>query len=230
MSTEIEVKTDTEVLPKEKKGDKSPKSFRRQRPPKKARPHLTVLRICLDGMMTALYIGLTFLKIRLGNVQISFAALPLCFATLVSGLPDGLIVALLGSFLEQLTSGYGLGPTTVFWIVPHLLRVLVLFLFDYISRRHGKALYDRPVLYFAGMIVSALFLTLANTLAMYLDSLVIGYAIEIVLVETIIRLAVSLASSIIVALILLPVIKTLKKNGMMEKIKRSHLNEDDNKG
>ncbi len=231
MSTEIEVKTDTEVLPEEKKGE-NPKSFGRQKkaPKKEKGPHLTILRICLDGMMTALYIGLSFLKIRLGNVQISFAALPLCFTTLTSGLPDGLIVALLGSFLEQLTSGYGLGPTTVLWMLPHLLRAFVLFLFDFVSRKRGKPLYDRPVIFFVGMLVSSIFLTLGNTLAMWLDSLIIGYAIEIVFVETIIRLAVSLASSIVVGAVLLPVIRVMKKNGMLEKIKPSPLNGGNVKG
>ncbi len=225
MSTEIEVKTDTEVLPKETKEGQPSEAFREQKkaPRKPKSFNFTVLRICLDGMMTALYIGLSFLKIRIGNVQISFAAIPLCFTTLTSGLPDGLVVALLGSFIEQLTSAYGLTPTTPLWMAPHLLRVLILWLFDVVSRKKGKPLYDRPVLYFVGMIVSAIFLTASNTLALYLDSLIIGYAVEIVLVETIIRFATSMATAVVTAIVLLPVIKALKKNGALDKIKSSPL-------
>lgn len=221
MSTEIEVKTDTEVLPKEtEKKDSSPAFREQKKAPKKPRSfNFTILRICLDGMMTALYIGLSFLKIRIGNVQISFAAIPLCFTTLTSGLPDGLVVALLGSFVEQLTSAYGLSPTTPLWMAPHLLRVLILWLFDFVSRKKGKPLYDRPVWYFVGMIVSAIFLTASNTLALWLDSLIIGYAVEIVLVETIIRFATGMATAVVTAIVLLPVIKALKKNGALDKLR-----------
>ncbi len=224
MSTEIEVKTDTEV-PAEKKGEAkvSPKAFNRHgktlEKPKKS--HFSILRLCLDGMMTALFIGLSFLKIRIGNVQISFAAIPLCFTLLTSGLPDGLAVALLGSFVEQLISPYGLGPTTVLWMMPHMIRVLVLWLFDFVSRKHGKPLYDRHVLYFVGMIVSALFLSAVNTFVMYLDSLIVGYAVEIVLIETIIRFAIGMGSAVISSIVLLPIIKALKKHGALKKLKSS---------
>lgn len=220
MSTEIEVKTDTKVPTENQEGNSTQMAKEGQTAAPKGRKafKFSVLRICLDGMMTALYIALTLLKVRIGNVQISFAAIPLCFATLTCGLPDGLIVALLGTFVEQLISPYGLGLTTVLWMLPHLIRAAILWIFHYVSKKHGKPLYDRPLWYYVGMLVSALFLTASNTLAMWLDAIIIGYPIEIMLIETIIRFGTGLLSAVVSASILLPVIHALKNFGALKKL------------
>ena len=100
-----------------------------------------------------------------------------------------------------------------------MIRALVLWLFDFPFKRKGKNIYDNIPIYFVGMIVSALFLTGANTLVMWLDALIIGYPIEFLMVETVIRFAVGMLSAVIVALVVLPVMKVLKKNGFLEQLK-----------
>ena len=179
--------------------------------------HSIIKRICIDGMMTAIYIALTFLVIKIGDVHISFAALPIAFVTLCIGLPDGLIISFLGIFAQQMIE-YGFGPTTFLWIVPHLVRVLVLYLFHLPFKKKGSALYDHIVWYFVGMIVSALFLTAFNTAVMYLDGLILGYPVAYTAIMTIIRFATGMASNAIVAIVLLPVIRALKKNGKLSDI------------
>ncbi len=171
-----------------------------------------VRRICLDGMMAAIYIALIFITIRIGDIRISFGALPIMFVTLCLGLPDGLAVAFIGEFIGQMIN-YGFTPTTFLWVIPPMLRVVVLWLFHLPFKKKGDVLYNHIVWYYVGAIVAALFVTASNTLVMYLDAIIIGYPITYVLVETIIRFAVGMLSSAICATILLPVTRVLKKGG-----------------
>ena len=86
----------------------------------------TIARICGDGMLLAIYIVLSTLTVRLTpNLQITFSGVAIIMAVVLYGLPDALLVALLGSFVAQLRSAYGLTITTPIWMIPPILRALV---------------------------------------------------------------------------------------------------------
>ena len=61
-------------------------------------------------------------------MNISVASLPLIISAMLFGPLGGLLVGLLGSFLEQLLT-YGLMATTVLWLVPNTVRGLLLGLY-----------------------------------------------------------------------------------------------------
>lgn len=180
-----------------------------------------VLRICGDGMLLAIYIVLSILTIRVTpNFQITFTGLAIIIASVLYGTPDALLIAFLGSFISQLRSTYGLTITTPIWMIPPMLRALVFGLtYDILLRKKIK-LEDKKILFFVVAIVAGLVTTLANTAAIYLDAKIIGYPVSMAFIESIFRFVSSIASSIAIAIVSLPIIYALRNAGLIhERIK-----------
>ncbi len=133
-------------------------------------------RMIANAMLAALYVLFsTVLTIRVPNVvEISLASLPVLLAGLAFGLPDALMVALCGSFLEQLMSAYGLSATTPLWMAPVLLQALCIGGLAALLRRRR---WSRPALIVA-VVLSEIVLTASNTAALYLDGYLMGYAVK----------------------------------------------------
>ena len=94
-----------------------------------SKERLTVRKLVMIAMLTAVYVVLCLVgTIRLWWMNISVASLPLIISAMLFGPLGGLLVGLLGSFLEQLLT-YGLMATTVLWLVPNTVRGLLLGLY-----------------------------------------------------------------------------------------------------
>jgi uncharacterized membrane protein len=63
-------------------------------------------QLALDAMLIAMFVALSFVSVDLGNLKITFDALPILIGALLFGPVDGLIIGLLGGFMYQLLS-YG---------------------------------------------------------------------------------------------------------------------------
>ena len=99
----------------------------------------TVYRLAIDAMLAGLYIILAYFTIKIQLVQIAFTGIVVIIAALLYSPVDGVIVALIGSFVGQLTS-YGLTPTTILWMLAPMLRGLMIGIFAWASRRGGRYL------------------------------------------------------------------------------------------
>jgi uncharacterized membrane protein len=97
-----------------------------------------IRRITMDAMMIAIFVVLAKFTIKAGPIHIAFSGLSVVFASIYFGLPDGLIVALLGETVIQLTSSYGITPTTPLWILPPAFRALSAGLFALPFRKKEK--------------------------------------------------------------------------------------------
>lgn len=171
----------------------------------------TIARICGDGMLLAIYIVLSTLTVRLTpNLQITFSGVAIIMAVVLYGLPDALLVALLGSFVAQLRSAYGLTITTPIWMIPPILRALVFGVVYELFLKKGIKLEDKRVLFVTFVIISGLVTTLANTGAIFLDAYIFEYPVAMAILESIMRFVSSIASSIFMGLITLPIIYALK--------------------
>ena len=138
----------------------------------------TIARICGDGMLLAIYIVLSTLTVRLTpNLQITFSGVAIIMAVVLYGLPDALLVALLGSFVAQLRSAYGLTITTPIWMIPPILRALVFGVVYELFLKKGIKLEDKRVLFVTFVIISGLVTTLANTGAIFLDAYIFEYPV-----------------------------------------------------
>lgn len=175
----------------------------------------TVSRICGDGMLLAVYTVLSIITIKITpNFQITFTGLAVILACVLYGLPDGLLVALLGSFISQLRSTYGLTITTPIWMIPPILRALVFGLIYEIYLKHKVKLENKKVLFIIVATLAGLVTTSANTLAIFLDAKIFNYPPSLAVVESIFRFVSSIASSIAIAFISLPVIAAINKAGL----------------
>ena len=176
----------------------------------------TISRICGDGMLLAIYIVLSTLTVKLTpNLQITFTGVAIIMASVLYGLPDALLVALLGSFVSQLRSAYGLTVTTPIWMIPPVLRALVFGLAYDLFLKKGIRLEEKRILFVVFVIVSGLVTTLANTGAIFLDAYIFEYPVAMAVIESVMRFVSSIASSVFMGLITLPIIYALKQANLI---------------
>ena len=127
-------------------------------------------KLAMDAMLIAMYFVLSItVSLNLGNMKITLDSLPIIVAGALFGPVDGLIVGLLGSFLNQLYS-YGLTLTTVIWIIPAGVRGLLIGLY---SKRHSFDMSMKQTQFIT--ISTAILTTVLNTVVMYIDSKYYGY-------------------------------------------------------
>lgn len=169
-----------------------------------------IYRLALDSMLAALYFILTYITIRVGNFHITFASLMVVIPSLLFGLPDALFIAMLGEFLNQVLT-YGIMITTPLWILPPLFRALIISIVSMIFKKKNDSLENHIVIYFITTIVAGLVTSLMNTLVTFLDGYIIGYSVSFVLITTCFRFLINIATSIVVSIIALPIVKVLKK-------------------
>ena len=186
----------------------------------------TVARICGDGMLLAIYIVLSTLTVRITpNLQITFTGIAIIMASVLYGFPDAIFVALFGSFIAQLRGPYGLSITTPIWMIPPILRAVVFGLVYDLYLKKGVKLEDKRWLYITFAILAGLVTTIANTGAIYLDAIIWQYPVSMAIVESVFRFFSSIASSIFIALISLPIIYALRNAGLIHnRIKEENKN------
>ena len=176
----------------------------------------TISRICGDGMLLAMYIVLSTLTVRLTpNLQIAFTGLTIIMAVVLYGLPDAILIAVLGSFIGQARGAYGLSITTPLWMVPPILRAVVFGIAYEIFLKKGIKLEDKKVLFIVFAIIAGLVTTIANTGAIFLDAMIFEYPVSMAVVESIFRFVSSILSSVFIALVTLPIIYALKNANLV---------------
>ena len=131
---------------------------------------ISTRRLTMNAVFIALHVGLDFASIYIGNeIKLSFASFPLLCAAMLFGTADGIYVAGIGEFIYQLLM-YGLGPTTLLWMLPPMLHALIAGL---LARRFGHEMGVRQV--GITVLISGLIAALLTTLVIYIDAQVWGY-------------------------------------------------------
>lgn len=148
-------------------------------------------RLTLDAMLAALFFALSMFSVDLGFIKFTIAPLAILIAGFLFGPADGAIVGLIGAFLEQLVK-YGFSITMPLWILPAVVRgllvgLLALLLRRYLFRRtegrfspaHPKE--EAPLFILLTVLIailSAIVVTLFNTVPLYVDFKVFGWSSE----------------------------------------------------
>ena len=166
--------------------------------------HLTA-----SSLLTALYVCLSFFALRLGDFVLTFATLPIIACALLFGPFEGFLIACFGEFLVQFAL-YGPSLTTPIWMIGPGVRPLLLGLFAFLSYRFGKRLEERKVIYFLSLSLTSVCVTLCNTLAMYLDALILDYPLTIVWLTTLYRGLLGIGLSILNGFLALPLLRALR--------------------
>ena len=172
-----------------------------------------VFKITLLGMCLALFVVLNYASFVVfpPSIKFSLKGLPIVFISVVFGPWYGALLGGVGEFICQLASPYGLTPTTPLWVLPWIVEgIIVGLLFKHKDVRKHKVLWTITV------IISCIAVTSLNTLALWIDSIVVGYNPKLNAVTIPLRFVNSIITSVITGL-LIPVFFTpLIKQGKFE--------------
>ena len=160
--------------------------------------------------MAALYVGLDFLAVSVsapfgGSMKFSVSGLPVIIISAFFGPVWGALTGFTGAFLGQMIT-YGFGATTFLWVLPAVARGLS---FGFLFKAFKKSI--KPHILCIETIISALVVTVINSIVMYIDSKVYGYPAVILGVSLVNRIVAAIITSVVFALILPPILKALKK-------------------
>lgn len=168
-----------------------------------------VHRISFDAILTALYFALASVGISFGNVHLTLGSLPVVLAALLFGISDSCLIALSGELLIQFFT-YGMTLTTAIWVIPPVLRGLIVGIFAHYYRKKGDQLEKHKGMLVVAVLSAAIVTTSANTLAMAVDAWVYQYPLAIVFLETILRFASGIASAVLVGFACLPLSSAIR--------------------
>lgn len=168
---------------------------------------MTTKRLVTNAMLIAMYVVLsTFATLPLGNIRITLAGLPIIVGAALFGPLDGLIIGLMGGFINQLLT-YGLTYTTVLWIIPAGVRGLIVGLY---SKKHGFAMTQKQSIFI--VVLSSLVVTTLNTGVLYIDSIINHYFSKILILGDLAqRYIVGALTALVMATILPPLLRIVRE-------------------
>lgn len=175
-----------------------------------------VRKICLIGMFAALYLALNLVGFRAWSFHVTFASLPVIVGSLLFGPVEGMLIAFIGEFFNQVLS-YGIGVTTVLWLIPPAVRGLVVGGAALLLGKEQR-LEDRYVLCYAVCMAAALCTTAVNTLVMYLDSVIMDYySFAYVFGSAVIRTSSGILTAVVVSTVAIPLVQLLRRRVLVWK-------------
>jgi len=168
--------------------------------------------LCRTAMTGALCFVLTLVSVRAGNLKVSFGSLPAVISALLFGPWEAAAAAFIGELLSQLLT-YGLTATTVLWLIPPCLRVILIGL----TARRCHAVFsvypeEKPAVLFPVCLCAAVVTTSANTVGIWLDSLIYGYyTFAYVFGDFVLRIITGLLTASAIAAVSIPVVRALRR-------------------
>lgn len=176
-----------------------------------------VRALCRVAIMAALYVLLTLVSIRAGNLHITFASLPVVVMALLFGPAEAATVALLGEFLNQMLS-YGFTATTVLWLIPPAVRGIMVGLFARRFCSSDHPLEQRPLGYYTVCICAALLTTACNTAVIWLDSVIYHYyTFAYVFGDAVVRLITGVITAAVIATVAMPLTRLLRGQSFVQR-------------
>lgn len=163
-------------------------------------------RLVTNAMLIAMYVVLSLVAtINLGNMKFTLDSLPIIVGAALFGPVDGMLIGLLGSFINQLIT-WGLGPTTLLWIIPAGVRGLLIGLF---AKHHNFDMSFKQTQFIT--ISTALVVTALNTAVLYADAWIMGYHYAAVFIDLVLRITAGIIIAFIFGAILPHILKPLRR-------------------
>ena len=163
-------------------------------------------RLVTNAMLIAMYVVLSLVAtINAGNMKFTLDSLPIIVGAALFGPVDGMLIGLCGSFINQLIT-WGLGPTTLLWIIPAGVRGLLIGLF---AKHHNFDMSFKQTQFIT--ISTALVVTALNTAVLYADAWIMGYHYAAVFIDLVLRITAGIIIAFIFGAILPHILKPLKR-------------------
>lgn len=173
--------------------------------------------ICRVGIMAALYVLLTSLSIKAGNLHITFASLPVVILALLYGPVEGALTALIGEFLNQMLT-YGFTVTTGLWLIPPAVRGVIIGLVAMRLWASARPLENRPAVYYPVCIGAAVVTTICNTAIIWLDSHIYHYyTFAAVFGDAAARFVTGMITAVVISTIAMPMVRVLRRQRLAQR-------------
>lgn len=165
-----------------------------------------VLKMCIIALMSALSIILEcFVKIDFGFGKLTIYALPLLVVGLSFGPLVGMLCGLVTGFVTQLYF-WGFSVTMPIWMLAPMTWGLLSGLLFKIKTLHKPSILNIAII----IGITSLSVTLINTLATWLDGVILGYHASVIFVQVMTRIGISLVMSIFYTIAVYYILKALK--------------------
>ena len=172
--------------------------------------------ICRTAIMAALYVLLTMISVKMGNIHVTFASLPVVVTAVLFGPVEAGVVALLGEFLNQMLA-YGFTATTVLWLIPPAVRGLIIGTVALRLMKSNRLLDSRPLLFYVACAGAAVCTTVCNTAVIWLDSIIYHYYTFVyVFGDMIIRFVTGMVTAVLIATVAIPLLRFLRRQRFMQ--------------
>lgn len=176
-------------------------------------------KLCVCALLAALFVPLEALASNFGIIafldkyQIPISCFPLILASVMYGIGWGTSTAVVGSLLSQIvilnTNPDANAATIPIWMLPTIIYALLVAILYKVFRKSSK-----PYILAIEFFISSVVLSVLNIVALYLDSVIVGWPYEFLKnffgVFVSLKLVGGLIFAVIFALIVPPIIKKLK--------------------
>lgn len=164
------------------------------------------------AIMAAMYFLLSLFSIKAGNIRITLTSVVTVVMAYLCGPCMAAVSVFIGEFLSQLLN-YGIGITTILWLIPPMLRAILVgnlyWLFRKVTKNGVQEL--NFVRFLVVNSLSSIVVTIANTGVMALDALILGYYTKAyVFAAFFVRLGIGIITSVIVSFIAFPIIMRIR--------------------
>lgn len=176
-----------------------------------------IYKICVLALLIAMMFLLKrTIAIETPFIKINFASLPIMLGAMLFGPVEGMTVGLLGELIAQIIGPYGLAPTTPLYVAPAAIRGFVIGLGTLWCRRTGRRIETQPVVCYTAGIAGAILTTVANTVSIWLESVM--YQTEFMVHVPFLpgRFATGIVTAIIVTTICIPLVHALRRSGVVK--------------
>lgn len=142
------------------------------------------------------------------SMKIAIKSLPLYVGAITFGPIAGAFIGLVGELVLQLTGQYGFTATTLFWVIPYVIVGIICG----IAFENKFVKLNGEIKYWLFIIALQVILTLLNTVAILIDSIIFGYYTFIyVYGSLIVRLMSSILAGMMYCVVISFIINAIKK-------------------
>ena len=174
----------------------------------------SIIMLSLRAVLVAVYVVLSMCAIPVGGLKFTFEHFPVVLAAVIYGPIDAVVIGGVGEFINQMLT-FGITPTTVLWILPIVVRGLVIGLFArWFKNMSATAIMKKriPIAFIILCVVSGLLSSLLNTFVLYVDSKMFGYySFAMVFGALAVRLLTSAITSLVIGIAIKSILHALSR-------------------
>ena len=167
---------------------------------------MSIKKLARNAILAAMCAVLGAVAVDMGNMKITFEALPVMLGALMFGPASGAAIGFVGTLTYQLLR-YGVSVTTPLWILPYVVCGLTAGL---CAKKRGFTLSRGQTILIA--VIAELIITTLNTGVLYIDSKIYGYYSAVYIFGTLLpRYAICVGKAVAEGALLPPLIAALDK-------------------